>query len=84
MEKDVFRIDEVKVVKVIHVKCARGSGTEKDPVRFIDQYWDLKGNLLAERDCERNTNHIHKEIQDSNKSAIRNKIDECLFPYTGM
>lgn len=53
MEKDVFRIDEVKVVKVIHVKCARGSGTEEDPVRFINQYWDLKGNFLLERSIKK-------------------------------
>lgn len=62
MEKDVFRIDEVKVVKVIHVKCARGSGTEKDPVRFIDQYWDLKGNFLLERSLK-NDNTNNKRVK---------------------
>ena len=53
MNKDVFRINEVKVVEVIQVTCVRGVGTEEDPVRIVHQYWDLKGGkLLAEYDCE--------------------------------
>lgn len=43
--------DEAKVIKVIVTKSIKGAGIdEKDPVRFIYQYWSLKGKLLAERD----------------------------------
>ena len=42
--------NSVKVIKVIEVKAKRGLGIEKDPVREITQYWDIEGNLLAERD----------------------------------
>jgi hypothetical protein len=40
----------VELVEVIHVIATRGKGTEKDPVRPIDQYWSKDGNLLAEKD----------------------------------
>lgn len=40
----------VELVEVIHVKAARGSGTEKDPVRIVHQYWSKDGVLLAEND----------------------------------
>lgn len=40
----------VRVISVIEVKANRGLGIEKDPVRVVTQYWDMKGNLLAERD----------------------------------
>lgn len=39
-----------RVISVIEVKANRGLGIEKDPVRVVTQYWDMKGNLLAERD----------------------------------
>ena len=41
---------EVRVINVIEVKAKKGLGIEKDPVREITQYWDMDGNLLAERD----------------------------------
>ena len=40
----------VRVISVIEVKANSGLGIEKDPVRVVTQYWDMKGNLLAERD----------------------------------
>lgn len=40
----------VELVEVIHVEAARGSGTEKDPVRIVHQYWSKDGVLLAEND----------------------------------
>lgn len=40
----------VRVVRVIEVKTNRGLGIEEDPVRIVTQYWDMKGNLLAEKD----------------------------------
>lgn len=42
--------DNAKVIKVIQTKSLLGRGTKEDPVRFIYQYWDFKGNLLAEKD----------------------------------
>jgi len=41
-----------KVIQVIETVAIRGTGTEKDPVRCITQYWDLEGNFLAENDVE--------------------------------
>lgn len=43
--------DKAKIIKVIVTESVIGEGTEKDPARCIYQYWDLKGNLLAKRDC---------------------------------
>lgn len=51
--EDMVRADSpksVRVISVIEVKANRGLGIEKDPVRVVTQYWDMKGNLLAERD----------------------------------
>lgn len=42
--------DKAKVIKVIMTVSIKGAGTEKDPVRYVYQYWDFKGKLLAERD----------------------------------
>ncbi len=39
-----------KVIKVIKTVSLIGAGVEKDPVRYIIQYWDLKGKLLATKD----------------------------------
>lgn len=47
-EKD----EEVKVINVIRTTLLqRGEGTEKDPIRRIEQYWSLDGELLWEHDC---------------------------------
>lgn len=40
----------VKFIEVIYVKTTRGAGTNDDSVRFVHQYWDKEGNLLAEHD----------------------------------
>lgn len=42
--------DIAKVIKVIQTKSLIGRGTKEDPARLIYQYWDSKGNLLAEND----------------------------------
>lgn len=39
-----------RVISVIETVFNAGTGTEKDPNRFITQYWSLDGNLLATRD----------------------------------
>lgn len=41
---------KARVIQVIEVNTTRGTGTQKDPVREITQYWALDGKLLAERD----------------------------------
>ncbi len=53
MEKSNVRprgTDAAKMIKVIKTVSLIGAGTEKDPVRYIIQYWDLKGKLLASHD----------------------------------
>jgi len=42
--------DNAKVIQVIQTKSLIGKGTEEDPARFIYQYWDFKGKLLAKYD----------------------------------
>ena len=43
-------VKKAKVVSVIQVEAKIGTRTKEDPVRKVIQYWDLDGNLLAERD----------------------------------
>lgn len=54
-EKDMETVrprgtDKAKVIQVIQTKSMLGRGIPEDPVRIIYQYWDFKGNLLAEND----------------------------------
>lgn len=42
----------VELVEVIHVEILRGTGTSSDPVRVVHQYWNVKGELLAEKDTK--------------------------------
>lgn len=42
--------DSARVILVIETTSLRGEGTEQDPCRAVIQYWDFKGNLLAEND----------------------------------
>lgn len=42
--------DKAKVIEVIRTESTIGRGIEEDPVRPIYQYWDFKGNLLAQND----------------------------------
>ena len=39
-----------KLIAVIEVETARGSGTKGDPHRTVYQYYATDGTLLAERD----------------------------------
>ena len=51
MEEKRKELLESKVKQIIQTKCVTGSGkTNEDPVRYIYQYWDFEGNLLAEHD----------------------------------
>jgi len=42
--------DSVELVEVIRTVAARGEGTDKNPVRMVEQYWSKDGQLLAEHD----------------------------------
>lgn len=42
--------DSAKVISVIETIGLLGAGTEEDPCRYLYQYWDFEGNLLAEND----------------------------------
>lgn len=43
---------DVEVIQVIHTRLLRlGKGHDaSDPIRIIDQYWDMEGNLMWEID----------------------------------
>lgn len=42
---------EVELIQVIRTKITRrGAGIPADPVRIVEQYWSLTGDLLAEVD----------------------------------
>lgn len=42
--------DKAEVIQVIKTISLLGLGTKEDPVRYIYQYWDFDGNLLAKND----------------------------------
>ena len=42
--------DKAEMIEVIKTTSIMGYGTKEDPVRFVYQYWDLKGKLLAFHD----------------------------------
>lgn len=48
--RECRRLDEVKITKVIRTTLLRGEGTEKDPARYVYQYWDMEGKFLFELD----------------------------------
>lgn len=43
-----------RVIQVIAVETALGSGTEQDPNRIAKEYWSMEGELLAVHDPEVN------------------------------
>lgn len=60
--------NSARVIQVIETKAKRGLGTEKDPVREVTQYWDFKGDFLAEMDtehCIALIEHETKVVKDS-------------------
>lgn len=38
-----------EIVQVIKTITVVGDGTKNDPVREVVQFWDLDGNLIAEK-----------------------------------
>lgn len=57
--------DEAKVIQVIQTISIIGLGTKEDPVRYIYQYWDFKGNLLASKDtyCSETNSSASSEVK---------------------
>lgn len=46
-----IRERKAEIVSLIKTNMARrGEGTEADPVRYIEQYWTMDGQLLWEKD----------------------------------
>lgn len=44
-------MNDVEVMQVIRTNLKlRGNGMTGDPFRRVEQFWDFKGNLLAEND----------------------------------
>ena len=39
---------DVKIVEVIRATMRVGAGSPDDPVRLVEQYWDLDGRKLTE------------------------------------
>lgn len=42
--------DKAEVIQVIKTTSILGKGIKEDPVRYIYQYWDFEGNLIASHD----------------------------------
>lgn len=42
--------DSAKVIQVIETRTCIGKGTQEDVCRYLYQYWNLEGKLLAEHD----------------------------------
>lgn len=47
--------DSAKAMTIIRTISLIGEGTKENPARFLYQYWDLKGELLASRDTIRDS-----------------------------
>ena len=47
--------DSAKAITVIRTVSLIGEGTKENPARFLYQYWDLKGKLLASHDTIRDS-----------------------------
>lgn len=68
-----------QVVSVIKTTAKRGLGTEKDPIRYVDQYWDFDGKLLAENDKEDNMELL--KIRTEKLKAETAKIEKFINSF---
>lgn len=41
---------EVEIEKLIHTRLFRRGNGKDDPIRIIDQWWDMEGKLIFEYD----------------------------------
>lgn len=48
-------IKAARIVPVIKVFIKKGQGTDGDPVRYVTQYWEPDGSLIAELDEQKRT-----------------------------
>ena len=72
-------IREVCEIKVIRVRFVRGQGTDKDPVRYVCQYWSPTGELLAETDTliDCAETEWQNRRSESQKSILPHCDDRC-------
>ena len=70
-------MNKAKIIKLIEVTCSKGSGTKKDPKRFIKQYWTFKGKKLFEKDdyfddviSRKNECELEYEVKKRGTSSI--------------
>jgi len=77
-----------RVIEVIETTACRGAGTKEDMARIVIQYWDFKGNLLAENDPENSpailsaasTKDLCNEL--TRREAVQRFDVEPYKPYT--
>ena len=43
-------MNSVEILKLIRTRLLRRGDGKEDPIRIIEQYWDLEGNLVFEID----------------------------------
>ncbi len=82
------KIEKVEITKIIKVQLIKGTGKKENPVRQVNQYWDLDGKLIYVEDSFSNNedvssetrSHISKNsLEDLEKELVRyaNKHNEC-------
>lgn len=74
--------DSARVISVIETKAARGAGTAEDPSRFVTQYWDFDGNLLAENDpCKKDYDALKSKVSKLIKQIEDMKINVSALEF---
>jgi len=58
--------EAVDVMKMIRIKFTKGNGTNENPIRLAERYFDLEGNLIFEKDYLF-VNSSASEIETSNE-----------------
>lgn len=52
MPDELSHVREVRQIQVIQVDSLYGKGTTKSPYRILQQFFDRKGDLLAQHDTK--------------------------------
>ncbi len=67
-------VNSAEVIEVIKTTCVIGEGTREDPVRYLAQYWSLKGEILASYDDWTDENLVnvptHALIEELNRRDL--------------
>lgn len=50
MGSERIKMDKAEVIQVIRTTLLRRGDGKEDPIRIIEQFWSLDGQLLAEND----------------------------------